>query len=449
MRLSTRIGVAAFVAAFLVVLALGAVVRGQFEQVLTERVDAQLERRAETAPVLAAIADRLARSELAATVEGARVQIDTTIVPLGLLPDEPLPDPVPGWSTVSADGERWRLHTVEVLDVPAIGDRTEVQLVAPLGDVDQALQRFRRRAFVLGLLASLGAGLVAVLLGRIAARPLSSLRADASSLSQRRPGEWQVSERYGSPEVDEVAAALNSSLERLADETLRRDRALEAARSFAASASHELRTPLQGALTNLDIARTAGIEAEAHAEALGEARAQLERMGASLAAVRALADAEFADPKWFELTDLADVVEAAIGDERRRAGGARIEIVGGGDAPVLAWRDGVQTAVANLVRNAVIHGRRGDGSPPAIVVTVGDGWVCVDDDGPGIPAADRSRVLTRFERGQRSAGSGLGLAIAVEVAAAHGGRVELGESPSRGTRAMLRLTPERASDGQP
>jgi two-component system sensor histidine kinase PrrB len=439
-RLSTRTGLAAFAAAFVVVLGLGAIVGWQFERTLTERVDAQLERRAESASILVAVADRLSRSELAATVEGARVEADGAIVELGLLPAQPLPDPELGWATAAADGERWRLHTVAVVDVPQIGDAAKVQLVAPLGDVDAALRRFRQRALLFGLLASVGAGLVAAMLGRIATRPLSVLRADASGLALRRPGDWRVEDRYGSPEVDEVAATLNASLERLADETLRRDRALEAARAFAASASHELRTPLQGALTNLDIAHTAAAEAAVRDEAIDQARVQLERMAASLAAVRALADAEFADPNWFEPTDLGDVVEAAIADEQRRAAGAQIEIVGGDGPPITAWRDGVQLAVTNIVRNAVVHGRHADRTPASITVTIGDDWVCVDDDGPGIPAADRARVLTRFERGRGSSGSGLGLAIAFEVAAAHGGSVELGDSPGGGARVVLHLT---------
>jgi two-component system sensor histidine kinase PrrB len=197
-------------------------------------------------------------------------------------------------------------------------------------------------------------------------------------------------------------------------------------------------------LTNVDIARTTGVPAAAQHEALDQASQQLERMGGSLAAIRALADAEFADPNWFEPIDLGDVVESAIGDEVRRSPGARIEVAGSDGPPIVAWRDGVQAAVANLVRNAVVHARHPDGSPPSITVTIGDGWVCVDDDGPGIDAADRSRVLTRFERGHRSPGSGLGLAIAAEVAAAHAGGVELGDSPSGGARVVLRLTPDRS-----
>ena len=70
----------------------------------------------------------------------------------------------------------------------------------------------------------------------------------------------------------------------------------------------------------------------------------------------------------------------------------------------------------------------------------------VEDDGPGIPEADRARALqpfTRLEaaRPQTSGGSvGLGLSIAMDVARSHGGSLELGESGELGgLRATLRL----------
>jgi signal transduction histidine kinase len=71
------------------------------------------------------------------------------------------------------------------------------------------------------------------------------------------------------------------------------------------------------------------------------------------------------------------------------------------------------------------------------VVRLDGAAVVVDDDGPGIDAADRERVLRRFERGAGSGGSGLGLAIAHQVATAHGGGVRIGDSPLGGARVTI------------
>jgi len=448
MRLATRTGLASFVAASITLLAVGSLFRGYFATVLQDRVDKQLQERAETAPILAAVAERLSQSELRTTLEGARVVTAGDTISLGLLPDEPLPDGiVPGWSTARASGDRWRLYTVEVADVPDPGDTTLVQLVAPLGDVDARAMQLRRRVIVVMMLTSVAAGLVGYLLGKVATRPLTALRRDTGRIEDAEPSTWHVAASYGSTEVDDVATTLNENLERLADETKRRGAALDAARAFAASATHELRTPLQGALTNLDIARSDRVGDSERKEVLGLANDQLQRMATALAAVRTLADAEFADRSWFDTIDLADVADAAVADERRRAPNAVIEIDSTPPTTMVAWRDGVLLAIANVVRNALIHGVPLDGSPPRVAVSIVGSSVIIDDNGPGIPVADRQRVLERFEHGGGS-GSGLGLAIAQQVAIAHGGSVTIGSSPTGGVRVELQLGPDRAGGPQ-
>ena len=440
MRLATRTGLASFVAASITLLAVGSLFRGYFASVLQERVDTQLRERAETAPILAAVAERLAQSELRTTLEGARVVIEGQTISLGLLPDDPLPDTiVPGFSTARASGDRWRMYSVDVLDVPRPGDKTVVQLVAPLGDVDARAMQLRRRVIFVMVLTSVAAGLVGYLLGKVATRPLTALRRDTGRIEDADPSTWRVGSSYGSNEVDEVAATLNENLQRLADETHRRGAALDAARAFAASATHELRTPLQGALTNLDIARSGRIDESDRSEVLGLANEQLQRMATSLSAVRALADAEFADRSWFDEVDLADVADAAVADERRRVPSATIEIGSTPPTTVIAWRDGVRLAIANIVRNALVHGLPADGATQHVVVSVVGSTVTVDDNGPGIPEADRQRVLERFERGGGH-GSGLGLAIAQQVAIAHGGSVRIGTSSLGGASVVMTLT---------
>jgi signal transduction histidine kinase len=75
-----------------------------------------------------------------------------------------------------------------------------------------------------------------------------------------------------------------------------------------------------------------------------------------------------------------------------------------------------------------------------------DGFVLVDvaDDGPGIPAVDRSRVFDRFvrldqDRSRDAGGTGLGLAIVREIVVAHGGTVSIGDRIGGGTVVSLQL----------
>ncbi len=441
MRLATRTALAAFVTALFAAAVSGVAVQVRFARVLEERTDAQLEQRRTTAPILVAVAARLETSELNGIVEGARVTVDGRTIALGQLPDEALPAPgADGFATATADGERWRLLSFDVRDVPAIGDVATVQLVAPLGDVDERTKELRRQLIVVGLAIAAVAGGLGYLLARRAARPLARLRANAEAIDHADPTTWSLGERSGAADVDDVAAALDASLARLAEETDRRDAALQSARAFASSATHELRTPLQSALTNLDIASSPAAGADDVDEAIRRAREQIQRGAQGLAAVRALANAEFADPAWFRPTALPEVVDRAIvGETRSLVDPPQLDVVVADDAeaPITLWPDGAELAIANLIRNALRHG--GGDSGGRIVVTVDRAAVAVDDSGPGIAADDRQRVLGRFERGADTGrgGAGLGLAIVTQVALAHHGGVTIEQSPLGGARVVV------------
>ncbi|MEY4173305.1 MAG: Sensor-type histidine kinase PrrB [Actinomycetota bacterium] len=444
MRIAVRTALAAVVAALVAVLLFSLVARREVVSAVKSRLDRELEDRSSTAPILAAVAERLSQSGLALTVQPSRVRLGDTTFELGGLPAGWLPAvSEPGWRTVVARGERWRALTVEVRDVPEVGDRALVQVLEPLAGADAALRRSWRALLRFGVLAVLVAGVVGYLLGLVAARPLARLRRDAAGLDPRDRRTWSIGSRYGAVEVDEVASALDDGLRRLGAETERSEAALAAARSFAASAAHELRTPLQGAILNLDVARDARTDEATRLELIALSLAQVQRMGASLSAVRALGDAEVADEAWFERFDLADLVDAVVADEVRRFPGVQVVLQAPPDgAEIHAWRDGVQLAVSNMVRNALVHGRPAGGDAQRIEVLVSGSEVVVDDNGRGVPVGDRQRVLRRFERASNDVdGAGLGLAICLEVAQAHGGSVVVGESPVGGARVTLRLGP--------
>jgi two-component system sensor histidine kinase PrrB len=333
-----------------------------------------------------------------------------------------------------------------------------VELAEPLGAVQERVREIRRRTFFAGLLAALGAGLVGWLFGRRAARPLTRLQHDAAAIGSSTPPTLAVADRYGTPEVDDVAAALNASLTDLGEAIERREDALAAARNFAASATHELRTPLQSAMTNLDVVmagqESGGQESGSHADgdSVRRARSELSRMATSLATVQALSQADLAQPSWFEPMDVGAIGDVADEVVSRASAGTDstidLEVDLPSSPPVThpIWPDGVRLALDNVLRNALSHGRPADGGPGHITVRVGASTpptVVVDDNGPGIDPDDAVRLLAPFERGPTvTPGSGLGLAVADRVARAHAGRVEITPSPLGGTRVRIVLGPD-------
>ena len=125
-----------------------------------------------------------------------------------------------------------------------------------------------------------------------------------------------------------------------------------------------------------------------------------------------------------------------------QARGTDLGLVEAAPGQVDAHPEALRMLLRNLLDNAIKYGRgRVDLSLSA---DAGAALVVVEDDGPGIPEAERERVFDRFYRAeaqaQQAGGSGLGLAIAQRVAQAHGGSLKLGDSAQLGgLRVELRL----------
>jgi signal transduction histidine kinase len=229
---------------------------------------------------------------------------------------------------------------------------------------------------------------------------------------------------------------------------------MDGVRQVSNAIAHDLRTPITRARARLeDAAEHAGSEAELRA-AVERAVADLDGVTAVFQALLRIAEIEagarrsaFAEVDMGPLlADLAELYGAAA-EER----GLALVLDVPDTLSLLGDRELIQQAVANLLDNAVKFSPRGGRIVLSAMALGRQVRVCVTDQGPGIPEADRGRAADRFFRGEQARntpGSGLGLALVQAVAMLHDGTLLL-EDASPGLRAVLTLQSGQLARGQP
>lgn len=257
--------------------------------------------------------------------------------------------------------------------------------------------------------------------------PLQDLSDEIHARSARdlRP----IDPAHAPEEARALVGALNQLFGQVAEANSNQQR-------FLANAAHQLRTPLAGLQAHTEIA-LAQCQARLAPGVPDEVRAQLEQVHRAtirtarlanqlLALARAEPGGYRADA--FASVNLRSVVEDAADEWVHRAMSKEIDLgFELADAQVAGDALLLREALGNLIHNALEY------TPQAGRVTVRTGlrnecaFLEVEDDGPGIPAAEREQVLERFYRitGTAGTGSGLGLSIVREIAVAHGAQMEI------------------------
>jgi signal transduction histidine kinase len=245
-------------------------------------------------------------------------------------------------------------------------------------------------------------------------------------------------------ELDRLADNVNAMLERI-------EALMRGLKEVSDNIAHDLKTPLTRLRNRCEQAlRSASGEASYRA-ALESTIAESDDLIRTFDALLMIARAESGQAREnmtdFDASEIArDVGELyePVADEK----GIALKIDAPAAAPVRGNRELVSQALANLIDNAIKYaGPNGkvNGVPAEIVVKAGnDGeriTLSVADHGPGIPDADRGRVVERFVRLEQSRsepGSGLGLSLASAVARLHGGELKL-EDNHPGLRTTIAL----------
>lgn len=248
----------------------------------------------------------------------------------------------------------------------------------------------------------------------------------------------RVPEPDSRDEIARLARTMNRMLARLQS-------AQTSQRRFVSDASHELRTPTASirqhaevALAHPDRVGTAWLAEPVLAEAL-----RLQRLVDDLLLLAR------ADEAGLVLCRVAvDVDDLVLVEADRLRTSLRVDTQQVSAGRVTGDPAGLRRVLRNLADNAARHAA----STVAFAIATGNGvvTVTVDDDGAGIPEADRTRVLGRFvrladARARDEGGSGLGLAIVAELVAAHGGDVVIAAAPLGGARVVITLPEDESA----
>ncbi len=264
---------------------------------------------------------------------------------------------------------------------------------------------------------------VAILFLRNQIKPILRLSEAADSFGRGRPPPADFKPR-GAREVRQAAHAFIEMRDRI-------ERYVEQRTVMLAGVSHDLRTVLTRFKLQLAL-----FEESPELEAM---RADVDEMQAMLEDYMAFAKGDAGEE--IERTDIGEI----LSEVKSQAHGPKtigIEVtVKDGPLMVPVRRHAFKRAVANLVNNAARFAQHVNVSAAkqngALIVEV-------EDDGPGIPEAEREHVFRPFyridhARNQDSGSTGLGLAIARDIARIHGGDIALSRSPLGGLKAVLKV----------
>ncbi|MEM7247324.1 MAG: HAMP domain-containing sensor histidine kinase [Acidobacteriota bacterium] len=335
-----------------------------------------------------------------------------------------------GYSYVDLEGifpterDDWRVFVA-----PTEGGRLAVAVSAE--NILESMEIVRNTFLAVGLVVSLvaiaGGLAVGVATQRRHDRILSTLQAISDgNLSAR------VSPEHDRDDVDTLARRIDES-------TARTEKLLQQTRGLSVNIAHDLKTPLARLRAQLEREFPASPERES---ALGQVDGVIE----SFDGILQIARVEAGDAKTLfagvSLTDLAETVVATFGPVAEDSG-CTLALRPLADPTVLGERGLLVQLVANLVENSLQHG----GTSTRIEVGVTPVGIEVLDDGPGIPADERSEVLAphyRREQSRSTPGHGLGLALAKAIAELHDAELSLTDrEDGRGLRARV-VFPARA-----
>jgi signal transduction histidine kinase len=269
---------------------------------------------------------------------------------------------------------------------------------------------------------------------------LERISATMSLVTGRRmeTGWWPITAR---PDVDDLESTVERAFERGARERERYE--------FLATVGHELRTPLTSIRGYIETLLDDELDASTTRRFLEVARNEALRLGRLVDGMIDFSPLDLGSHAVPGITDLAAAADAAIDALApiARAAGMALEVRHEGDSAARIGGDACMHVLLNVIENAIKYAS--PGGHVLVSIERRDPFVCVivDDDGPGVPFAERERIFELRARGGASEarpGSGIGLAIVRTIVERTAGSVSVEDSPLGGAQFVIRFPVAKA-----
>ena len=318
-----------------------------------------------------------------------------------------------GLQTVIYQNKAWRIFILQ-------RNAQHIQVAQPIQERNELAASLAARMLLPFLmLIPLLAGLIWVVVGR----SLRPLQAVASAVAKRHQDAMQPIDEIDLPlEIQPMVVALNQLLQRL-------NQAMQTQRAFIADAAHELRTPLTALKLQLQLTERANKDTllETGFSKLNERLNRcIHLVGQLLNLARSEVQAVSTPFEWVNLSELA---QNAVQDFMPFAAISKSELKleASPNITIKGQQENLRILINNLIDNAIRYTPNFGQINVSVKTKAHQVVLSVADNGHGIPAQDRKRVLDRFYRreGTEAAGSGLGLAIVHNIAEAHHAILEL------------------------
>ena len=342
-------------------------------------------------------------------------------------PQTPLASREQGFSDSNIEGRRWRVFS----SLDASGKL--LIHVAEQAEVRDKLAREVAKNLLYPLLIALP--LFALLLWLAVSRGLRPLASLTQEIALREPDNLAPLPAGAAPaEVLPLIDRLNRLFERIAA-------SIQNERRFTADAAHELRTPVAAIKAQAQVARGAQDTTE-RIHALDSVILGCDRAAHLIEQLLTLARLDSLQKSVLETCELQTLAVEVIAEMTplARQKNVQLELAEGEAATVQALPGLLRILLRNLIDNAVRYTPAGTLIQVRVDRAGGQPRISVSDNGPGILAAERDKVLERFYRslGTGEQGSGLGLSIVQRIAAIHGATLELASGEAgRGLRVDI------------